>query len=185
MKYFVIGNGESRKPIDISKLKGFKIGCNAIYLYETVDMVCAVDRFWINKISKECNIPLLSRYHNHMFQTHLELYSNGKWKDTDCKFRYYSSGGTAFDYIGHLCKEEDTVYLLGFDLGYKGETVDHIYKGTRFHPPATIKAQTSSKFLHEVEEVYRRYPRKHFVYVNDDDVDLPNKLSIREFLLLK
>jgi hypothetical protein len=40
---FVLGNGPSRKNIDISKLDGTIIGCNACYRDFTPDVICAID----------------------------------------------------------------------------------------------------------------------------------------------
>ena len=40
---FVLGNGPSRKNIDISKLDGIVIGCNACYRDFTPDVICATD----------------------------------------------------------------------------------------------------------------------------------------------
>ena len=40
---FILGNGPSRKNIDISKLDGTVIGCNACYRDFTPDVICATD----------------------------------------------------------------------------------------------------------------------------------------------
>lgn len=40
---FVLGNGPSRKNIDVSKLDGTIIGCNACYRDFTPDVICATD----------------------------------------------------------------------------------------------------------------------------------------------
>ena len=40
---FVLGNGPSRKNIDVSKLNGTVIGCNACYRDFTPDVICATD----------------------------------------------------------------------------------------------------------------------------------------------
>jgi len=40
---FVLGNGPSRKNIDVSKLDGTVIGCNACYRDFTPDVICATD----------------------------------------------------------------------------------------------------------------------------------------------
>ena len=40
---FVLGNGPSRKNIDISKLDGTVIGCNACYRDFKPDVICAID----------------------------------------------------------------------------------------------------------------------------------------------
>ena len=41
---YVFGNGESRTSIDIDKLDGPKIGCNAIYRDYHMDHLVCVDR---------------------------------------------------------------------------------------------------------------------------------------------
>ena len=47
---FVLGNGPSRKNIDISKLDGTIIGCNACYRDFTPDVICATDAGIISDI---------------------------------------------------------------------------------------------------------------------------------------
>ena len=47
---FVLGNGLSRKNIDISKLDGTVIGCNACYRDFTPDVICATDAGIISDI---------------------------------------------------------------------------------------------------------------------------------------
>ena len=47
---FVLGNGPSRKNIDISKLDGTVIGCNACYRDFTPDVICATDAGIISDI---------------------------------------------------------------------------------------------------------------------------------------
>ncbi len=49
-KVFVLGNGPSRKNIDISKLDGVVIGCNACYRDFTPDVICAHDAGIISDI---------------------------------------------------------------------------------------------------------------------------------------
>ena len=94
----IIGNGESRKTINVDNIKDMKVGCNGIYLYHSVDLLCAMDKFWREKIVKESKIPLLSRHINNAYQPTLEIY-NGKWNNVKCPYRGYCSGTTALDYI--------------------------------------------------------------------------------------
>lgn len=164
----VIGNGESRKTINISKINGLKLGCNAIYLHEEVDYICAMDKFWRDKISKESSIPLISRYHNTSFQKMLEIYENGIWKNTDCYYRGYCSGITALDFISNMVKDED-IYLIGFDFDYTGNTVNHVYKDTENHPKSNRPAQNESIFLKQCLDTVKRYPKNTFYWVSDSD----------------
>ena len=41
---YVFGNGESRTSVNIDKLEGTKVGCNAIYRDYTMDHLICVDR---------------------------------------------------------------------------------------------------------------------------------------------
>lgn len=163
----VIGNGESRKTIDIDKIQGIRVGCNALYLYHRVEYICAMDKFWRDKISKESNIPLISRLHNAAFQTTLELF-NGRWQSTECPYRGYCSGVTAMDYLSYIYKNQD-IYLIGFDFDYTGDKVNHMYKGTENHPKADRPAQSESLFLKQCIETVKRYPRHRYHWVSDSN----------------
>ena len=162
----IIGNGESRKGIDIDKLKGITVGCNALYLYNKVDYICAMDKFWRDKIIKETTIPLISRVHNTIMQTTLELY-DGKWINTNCPYRGYCSGISALDYMSN--NHQDTFYLIGLDFDYTGEKVNHIYKGTINHPNADRPAQNENIFLKQFIETVKHYPRNKYVWVSDSN----------------
>ena len=178
----IIGNGESRKEIDVDKIPGIKIGCNGIYLYNNVDYLCAMDKFWREKISKETKIPLLSRYHNASFQIYVELFEKGKWVNTECIYRGYSSGITALDYACS-CLPEDEIYLIGFDFGYKGSLINHMYKDTKFHPKANKAAQNEDIFFKQAIDVRKRYPRKNIYWVTDNKEDFGFSLiKIKEYL---
>lgn len=179
----IIGNGESRKNINISKINGMKVGCNAIYLYENVDLICAMDKFWRDKIEKESSIPLLSRKVNNGFQTTLQLYENGNWTNTNCSYRGYCSGTTALDYICSLYK--DDIYLIGFDFGYTGEFVNHIYKDLPNHPKSNRPAQNENIFLNETLQIKKRYPKHNITWVNNSNFEIKiNRISIEEYLSL-
>lgn len=176
--FTVIGNGESRNTINISKIDGIKVGCNAIYLHEKVDYICAMDKFWRDKISKECAIPLISRFHNNSFQQMLELYKGERWHNTDCYYRGYCSGISALDFISNKYKHED-IYLIGFDFDYKGDTVNHVYKDTKNHPNSNRPAQSEDLFLKQCLDTVKRYPKHNYFWVSDSDFLI--NIGIRNF----
>ena len=180
----VIGNGESRKAINIDNIHGLKVGCNAIYLFNSVDLICAMDKFWRDKIVKETKIPLISRLHNMSFQTTLEIHDKG-WYNTTCPYRGYCSGITALDYVCHTYR--DTIYMIGFDFGYTGDKVNHIYKDTPNHPNSNRPAQNEDIFLNQFIKTVKRYPRHRIIWVNDSDfiIKINNftvpKISVEEY----
>lgn len=175
----IIGNGESRATINVDNINGYKVGCNGIYLYHSVDLICAMDKFWREKITKESNTPVLSRHINNAFQSTLEIYDNG-WKNTKCPYRGYCSGTTALDYI---CSQyKDDIYLIGFDINPTGVFVNHIYKDTKFHPKSDRPAQNQNIFLKQTLEIVKRYPLHKIYWVNDSDFEIKiNKISVQEY----
>lgn len=176
----IIGNGESRKHIDVDKIPGIKIGCNGIYLHDRVDYICAMDKFWRTKISNETNIPLISRYHNTIYQEVLEIRQNGKWINTDCTYRGYCSGITALDFA--CCNFNDNIYMIGFDFGYNGDKINHIYKDTPFHPKSSRKAQNEDIFLRQAIDVKKRYPNRKIIWVTDNENDFGfDVIKIKEY----
>ena len=49
----VIGNGESRKNIDINEIHGVKVGCNAIFRdYNNINHIICVDKRMVNEALK-------------------------------------------------------------------------------------------------------------------------------------
>ena len=58
---FIVGNGTSRSPIDLSCLKGEGsiIGCNALYRdFPEYDYLVAIDDGMIEELSRECSLDL-------------------------------------------------------------------------------------------------------------------------------
>ncbi len=186
MNYTIIGNGESRKSINISNIKHYTVGCNAIYLYEkNINLLCAMDKFWQKKICKETTIPLLSRFNNTQAQSCLQLFKQGSWMDTSTPYRGYCSGTTALDYIASKALQTDLIYLIGFDFFNYTDKVNHIYKNELFHPKADRAAQNQNIFLQECLQIFKRHPLLNFVWVNSEEIiedwQVTESLTIEEY----
>lgn len=96
---FVLGNGPSRKNIDVSKLDGTIIGCNACYRDFTPDVICATDAGIMSDIIE-------SGYNGKCYFTHnswnllpasaYESLANGTehvtYRRFDCEYFVYISG---------------------------------------------------------------------------------------------
>lgn len=110
MAAFVLGNGVSRRPIDIEflKLVGDVYACNAVYRTHAVTALIATDRPIANEIQA-------SGYsQRHRFYTRRPLPDLGAVKIPQEYFGF-SSGPVA---AAIACLDHhDTLYLLGFDLG--------------------------------------------------------------------
>ena len=59
----VIGNGESRKDVPINKLKGTKVGCNAIIRDYIVDHLICVDQRMVDEVRIPSGKTVLGKQH--------------------------------------------------------------------------------------------------------------------------
>jgi len=114
---FVLGNGESRKGIDINDLKekGTVFACNAVYRTHRPDFLIAVDPKMIFEIA-ETDYPVYNKVwsnFNAQYNKHPKILNHVNWFKPSLG---WSSGPTALRMAcEHGFKE---IYILGFD--YQG-----------------------------------------------------------------
>jgi len=114
---FVLGNGESRKGIDINDLKekGTVFACNAVYRTHRPDFLIAVDPKMILEIA-ETDYPVHNKVwsnFNAQYNKHPKILNHVNWFKPSLG---WSSGPTALRMAcEHGFKE---IYILGFD--YQG-----------------------------------------------------------------
>lgn len=110
MAAFVLGNGVSRRPIDINLLKsrGEVYACNAVYRTHTVTALVATDR----PIATEIQAAGYAQT-NRFYTRRPELRSGAQRVPQE--YFGYSSGPIA---AAIACQDgHDRIYLLGFDMG--------------------------------------------------------------------
>lgn len=172
---FVIGNGTSRKSIDLQQLKsqGTIYGCNAIYREFIPDYLIAVDTKMILELNKEsvqhrCPVwtnpnKAFSKFNNFNF------FSPSKG---------WSSGPTAL----HMASDHsnDEIYILGFDykgLGEKSELVNNIYADTFNYKRSNERATYYGNWLKQTATTIQKFSKKRYIRVLGDNVFVPNELS--------
>lgn len=150
---FIIGNGVSRKSIDLTRLNGITYGCNAIYRDFTPDYLVAVDPAMIEEIlnSTYPKERLIIRSHPAIDAPQVRKL---KWRDS-------CSGISAL----RLALQEDyeKVVLIGFDLwGLGGDnaseigdsairTVNNIYADTENYRSSQKSEVRYQKWIHQLK----------------------------------
>ena len=125
---FVLGNGESRKGIDIDDLKqkGTVYACNAVYRTHKPHWLVAVDPKMINEIAETDYVIHNKVYSNFNSQYHKQqkLLNHVTWSKPSLG---WSSGPTALKLAcDHGFKE---IYILGFDYqGHKQESKNNVFR---------------------------------------------------------
>lgn len=162
---FVIGNGESRKPINLNFLReqGVIYGCNALYRDFYPDVLVSLD----DAMTKEI---LDAKYEGcHIYkgnnESKLGVFLVDQEGNRITLNKGWSSGATAA-FLASSCVEFDDIYLLGFDV-YKTRFVDNVYKGTMNYVSANAKPINTVQFREQLGKVMKNAPYKHFIWVTD------------------
>jgi kynurenine formamidase len=179
----VIGNGESRKDIDLDKHIDTKIGCNAIHRDYRVDHLICVDRRMVQQ-AVDANVNETSIVYtrtdwidayrsNQKIRTVPKLLEEGneRW---DEPFQW-GSGPYAVLLGAKLSKE---VKLIGFDLHSKTKTVNNVYKDTIGYDASTKNAVDPRYWIHQIGQVFKWYPKRKFTIYQLDNWQIPQNWKL-------
>ena len=181
----VLGNGESRRDIDLSSLiVDTLIGCNAIHRDITVDHLICCDRrmadeavensqtkntliyvrpswfHYFRKIRKHKNIKVLP-----------DLPYKGEHKKDDPD--HWGSGGFAVLLAAALGHSE--IELIGFDLYPANSAVNNIYKGTTNYARSDAQPIDYSYWVYQINRVFMCHPNQKFIIRNHRDWNMPRE----------
>lgn len=155
---FVIGNGVSRKDIDLNILKmyGTIYGCNALYREFTPDVLVATDRPIAESI-QESGYP-----HNNKFYTRRPLLNSGAL-ELSKKYRGFSSGPNA---VALAAKDgHNKIYLLGFDMGPYKNLFNNIYADTEFYKTSRHPPVFTGNWTKQLKEITEDFVSQQFIRV--------------------
>lgn len=156
---FVLGNGVSRKQVDLTTLKSFgKIyGCNALYRDFVPDVLVATDT------------PIATTIQNsdyaktHVFYTRRPIDGSGALK-VPKSYYGYSSGPIAVALAS--IDQHHRVYLLGFDMGpTQSDKFNNIYAGTEFYKPVNSQPTFTGNWVKQLTQITKDHPNTEFVRV--------------------
>lgn len=182
----VIGNGESRKNIDLQKFKftDCVIGCNAIHRDYTVDHLICCDRRMAdeaiaNPNNKNTNIYVRNSWY-HYFRKILKnknifhlppipKISELKRDHPD----HWGSGSYAILLAASLGFKE--IDLIGFDLYSINQKVNNVYKGSKNYSSIDSQAVDPSYWIYHGAEVFLNYPNTIFTIYNHANWIMPEE----------
>ena len=159
MAAFVLGNGVSRRPIDVNLLmkRGAVYGCNALYRTHVVTALIATDK----PISEEIQRSGYSK--DNKFYTRRPLPGMGG-HTVPQKYFGFSSGPIA---AGIAAQDgNNPVYLLGFDLGPSlTGTFNNVYADTEFYKQTNALPTFTGNWVRQLATVMRDHPGQMFIRV--------------------
>lgn len=172
---FVIGNGESRKSINLDKLAGPKIGCNAIFRdYYTEYLVC-VDRSMVKEAQAagaDIDRVVYTRSDwSQRFKIHTvpDLPYQGTHKADD-PFNW-GSGPYAVLLAATLTTN---ISLVGFDLYSKDNKINNIYKETLNYKSSDHRAVDPRYWIYQIAKVFECFSNTQFKICQTDEWVIPD-----------
>ena len=156
---FVLGNGISRRDIDLTTLNQYgKIyGCNALHRQYTPDVLVATDRPIATQIQE------LGYSAQHRFHTRRPMAGLGA-QEIPKPYFGYSSGPVATALAA--IDENNQIYLLGFDMGpSQNKTINNLYAGTEFYKPVGATPTFAGNWIKQLLKIMKDYKHCQFVRV--------------------
>ena len=155
---FVVGNGVSRKPINVGLLPryGMVYGCNALYRDMTPTVLVATDAPISKRIQEE-GYALHNRFH-----TRNPISGLGA-KPLSSTYRNFCSGANAF---ALACMEgHNTIYIVGFDFGSVTDKFNNMYAETEFYKTNNCSATSGSQWIKQFATIAKDFPNTKVVRV--------------------
>lgn len=192
-KAVVIGNGESRRSVDLEKYRNeyVLIGCNAIHRDTKVNHLVCCDRrmAWEateNTETKDTTIYVRDQWFhffrkiqkNKNIQQLPSLPYNGDTKKDDPE--HWGSGGYAI--LLSATMGFDEVEIIGFDLYPVDQSVNNIYKGTENYSRADAQPVDPSYWIYQIGKIFHYYPNTTFIIRNHQTWVMPSewqKLNVK------
>jgi len=162
---FVLGNGESRKGIDLCVLWeiGPIYGCNALYRDFTPDMLFSMDEgmTWeILEVGYKEDL-VYREYVNHVATWKLVVNKTGE-RITDPG---WAAGPTALHFMCLWEPDIKDIYLVGFDLFGSNGKINNVYKDTPCYSTSDAVPSIDRNWIKTLAQVFENNPDKNFYRV--------------------
>lgn len=170
---FVIGNGISRRGVDLNLLKplGKIYGCNALYRDFTPDVLISTDTLIATSIQQSGYAK------TNCFYTRKPIDGlNARQIPKD--YYSYSSGSAA---VGIAVEDRNNlIYMLGFDIGpAENNSYNNFYADTEFYKQSSESPVYTGNWIKQIVTIVQKFKGAQFVRVTG-----PTTAKISEFDVL-
>ena len=187
-KTLVIGNGESRKNINLDLIHCTKYGCNAIFRDHYVDHLICVDSRMVDEalvsLKKISKIYTRTDWINNYEQfPQVKVVPNLPYAGTNREDDPWHWGSGPYAVLLAALDYPSTVEMIGFDLyGIDGK-VNNVYKGTQNYSKSDSHAIDHSYWVYQISKVFESFPDKYFVVYNKSDWQIPRQWDLENVVV--
>lgn len=172
----VIGNGESRKDIQIEKLNLPTVGCNAIFRDMKVDHLVCCDRRMVREAIRHPNSQQSCIYTRTNWYEEFGVFPVpdvpyvGEFRQDDPW--HWGTGQYAL-LVGIQYAVTDHIHIIGFDLfGVEGY-VNNIYKDTKSYDVSSKQPVDPSYWIYQNQKIFEHHPKHLFNYYVEENFPVP------------
>lgn len=178
----VVGNGESRKNLDLSPIIGKipVIGCNAIYRDYNVDhLICCDKRMVVEALTNKFQNNIYTRFKYYKNYKKILKHKNVK-KLPDIPYTgelkrddplHWGSGAYALLLAANLGYKK--IHIIGFDFYGIDNKVNNIYKGTLNYSAPNVSPVDPSFWIYQSKKILDHYPDQEFYFYNSKNWKVP------------
>lgn len=184
MPALVIGNGESRRNVDVNSLKKkfTTIGCNAIHRDFIVDHLVCCDRRMVAESLENPyieNIYTRERYW-HDFkklkkEKRVQLLPSLPYEGFDRADNPVHWGSGPYAVLLATTMNFNKIHLLGFDLYGTESKINNCYKNTNNYSKSETAAVDPSYWIYQIKKVFELNQNKKFFIYNNSNWTLPRE----------
>lgn len=181
----VIGNGESRKNINLQKYTGNIVmyGCNAVHRDAIVDYLICCDQRMVSEAILDVNTSktliytrqLAIQRHKSLLNLRLLPEAPPPYISRKDQSQHWGSGSYAL-FLASM-KNFKKIYVLGFDLYGNGRYINNLYKDTKNYKKSPSPAIDPSYWIYQCAKVFKMDLNKKFIIVNESSWTMPNEWS--------
>ena len=167
MTAYIIGNGESRKGIDLNTLNGETYGSNAIHRDFAPDhLVCCDKRMVLEALAADYTGPIYTRsdWANDFGKPNVFTLPSFTWPEIQKWEHHWHCGSGLHSVWLALNHGHKRLVILGFDLWGVNGKHNNIYKDTENYQSSEYRAVDPSHWIPQFERMFTTYCNVRFNY---------------------
>lgn len=184
MHCLVVGNGESRRGIDISKFSNrFEtVGCNAIHRDFKVDHLVCCDRRMVDESvesdnTKDTKIYVREEWYRYYRKVRkdkrIQVVPSIPYQELRKQDKPINWGSGTYAILVAANLNPKSITLLGFDLYPTDDKVNNVYKGTVNYSSKDSKPIDYSYWEYQIFQTIKNFPEIEFRIYNKHTWKLP------------
>ena len=175
----ILGNGKSRKAINLNKVYQEKVGCNAVYRDTYTDYLVCCDKRMVKQALSygHPQIYTRQRWANDFNDLSVNPLPDLPYIGTDRKDDDFHWGSGPYAVLLG-CTLSNNLKLIGFDLYSSDGYVNNMYAGTDGYKSKDSSAVDCSYWIYQIAKLFEIFYNTKFTIYNEKDWVMPKSWNL-------